>query len=592
VSLSRRAEVLTLLAILAVAAGLRLWGIGWGLPYPYHPDEGSILFHSLGFGTGDLNPHWFRWPSLLMYVMFGVYAGYYLVLKAVGTFSVPLDLVRAYLTDPTPFWVAGRLVSAAAGVATVWVTYTFAKRAFGRAAGLGAAAFLAVVFLHVRDSHYATPDVAATFLASVSLFFAISAAQSGRARDLALSALAAGLSASAKYPGVLAGVGTLAAFFILDRARKVSSWVLPACAVVLLLGFVIGTPYALASRAEFVRDVLRQFTMVSEVGVAQHASSFADGLREVFVKTLGRGVGLPILALAVAGVVACAGSCRRGAVILVSYVAAVLVFALLITVKRSTYLTPALPAIAALAGAGVDALFFRPSARRVRLRAAGCAVVLAVVAIAAVPSARYDAALASVDTRTAAKLWLEEHVPAGSRIAVEEFGPVLNPTTNELALLSEETSTAVESWQGPKARLAELRREVGSARAPQFEVYDIGAAEGPFGLPDSMKEPGLLVQRIEGAGIAYVVLSSKAQPERPMDGAENPRGATQSPFQTWLSGRARLVARFVEERPMPVIDRGQGRAFHNPVIEIYELPTGGRGGPAASEDAGRYAEGC
>lgn len=610
--MSRRTEMLLLFAILAAAAALRLWGIGWGLPYPYHPDEGSILFHSLGFGTGDLNPHWFRWPSLLMYVMFGVYAGYYVIMKAVGTFSVPLDLVRQYLVDPTPFWMMGRFMSAAAAVATVGVTYVFAKRAFGRSAGVLAAAFLAVGFLHVRDSHYATPDVATTFLSSVSLLLALSAVRSGRARDLVLSALVAGLAASAKYPGVLAGVGTLVAFFALDRARKVSPWMLPASAVALLLGFVVGTPYSVMSRAEFARDVLMQFTMVSEVGVAQQASSFTAGLGDVFVKTLGRGVGWPILVLALAGAVAGARSLRRkagrpdalddaspssgaagvGAAILVAYTVAVLLFAVLITVKRSTYLTPALPALAALAGAGANAVLFHPAAgRRVGIRALATALLIAVVAAAAVPSVRYDAALAAVDTRTRAKAWLEERVPPGTRIAVEEYGPVLNPTATQLALLSSGSTTAVLSWQGPKRRLAELRREVGSAREPQFEVYEIGQTDAPFGLPDAMAEPELLRERIDGAGIVYVVLTSKAQQDRPMDGAENPRGAVESPFQTWLSGRARLVAKFVPERPMPVIDRGPGRSFHSPVIEVYQLPTTDRSEPAVGEVAGSSVEG-
>jgi len=204
---------------------------------------------------------------------------------------------------------------------------------------------------------------------------------------------------------------------------------------------------------------------------------------------------------------------------------------------------------------------------------------------------RYDAALASVDTRTSAKAWLEERVPPGTRIAVEEYGPVLNPSATQLALLSSGSATAVESWQGPKRRLAELRREVGSARGPQFEVYEIGQTDTPFGLPDAVAEPELLGERIQGAGIVYVVLSSKAQADRPMNGAENPRGAVESPFQTWLSGRARLVATFVPERPMPVIDRGPGRSFHSPVIEIYQLPTADRGEPAVGEVVGGHAEG-
>src|SRR5262245_19916670 len=47
-----------LAALLALAALLRIWGIGWGLPhagryYPYHPDE-SVLLHAVCM----VNPLW------------------------------------------------------------------------------------------------------------------------------------------------------------------------------------------------------------------------------------------------------------------------------------------------------------------------------------------------------------------------------------------------------------------------------------------------------------------------------------------------------------------------------------------------------
>ena len=141
----RRAEPLVLLIILAGATFLRFRGIDWGLPYPYHPDEGSVLFHALGFGTGDLNPHWFRWPSLMMYGMFGVYGGYYVIGRLLGTFGAPLDLVRSYLSDLSPFWLMGRYVSAAAGVITVGVTHRLGRHSLGRSVGLVSALFLPVL---------------------------------------------------------------------------------------------------------------------------------------------------------------------------------------------------------------------------------------------------------------------------------------------------------------------------------------------------------------------------------------------------------------------------------------------------------------
>jgi len=72
-------------------------------------------------------------------------------------------------------------------------------------------------------------------------------------------------------------------------------------------------------------------------------------------------------------------------------------------------------------------------------------------------------------------------------------------------------------------------------------------------------------------GIEYVILTSKAQQYRPMEGAAPPAGETEWAFSEWLAENARLIEKFTAEREVPVIDRGVGRSFHNPVIEVYKV---------------------
>ena len=58
---------------------LRVWGIAFGLPFLYHADEPIIVNHALAFGAGDLNPHFFKIPPLVSYLLFACYGIYYLV---------------------------------------------------------------------------------------------------------------------------------------------------------------------------------------------------------------------------------------------------------------------------------------------------------------------------------------------------------------------------------------------------------------------------------------------------------------------------------------------------------------------------------
>lgn len=53
-----------LIAIVALAAGLRLWGLTWSLPWPLHPDEHNPVDQARAMVTTiDLTPEYFRNPA-------------------------------------------------------------------------------------------------------------------------------------------------------------------------------------------------------------------------------------------------------------------------------------------------------------------------------------------------------------------------------------------------------------------------------------------------------------------------------------------------------------------------------------------------
>jgi len=103
-----------------------------------------------------------------------------------------------YRRTPRLFLIA-RALSAAAGIATVSVTYRVGVSLFDRTTGLVAALFLAIAALHVRESHFALTDVSATCLLMASFLRIVRYWRSGFRRDALLAAVLAGLAASTKY---------------------------------------------------------------------------------------------------------------------------------------------------------------------------------------------------------------------------------------------------------------------------------------------------------------------------------------------------------------------------------------------------------
>ncbi len=67
---------LALTALCALAFGLRVVGLQYGLPAVYNPDEVSIMARALGFARGTLNPHNFLYPTFYFYVLFAWVGGY------------------------------------------------------------------------------------------------------------------------------------------------------------------------------------------------------------------------------------------------------------------------------------------------------------------------------------------------------------------------------------------------------------------------------------------------------------------------------------------------------------------------------------
>jgi Dolichyl-phosphate-mannose-protein mannosyltransferase len=133
-----------LFCILATSLFLNLWGINFGLPQRWHPDEIVGLAATMARNF-TLNPHEFRYGSLHFYQLLAV--------------IVPTYLVTDFLSLPeaaqkTVVYVAARALTATFGVGCVALTFLAAQQLFSRTAGLVAAAFLTFTMGFVNISHY------------------------------------------------------------------------------------------------------------------------------------------------------------------------------------------------------------------------------------------------------------------------------------------------------------------------------------------------------------------------------------------------------------------------------------------------------
>lgn len=425
----KRNTAIILAAIFALALGLRMWGIGFGLPYAYHVDEPTYVSAALNLGAGIIGrqPN----PTGFSNMLFGEYGAYYLVGRLTGTFTSSAAFEQAYRADPSVFLLLSRLTSVLFGAATVLVVYGLGARANRRRVGLLAALLLAVSFLHVRDSHYGVPDVTAPFFISLTTLFCLMADQKRGVKYVLLAAASAGFAVATKWSIWPVGIPVLIVAVAhsqreaKQRSTRKSRWLRDLLLIVLCLaaGFVVGGFQLLLQPTTYMSYALREARAGEAGGFGFWQIDTLPGWL-FYLKTLLYGLGIVLLALGILGFArrAALTIMRRdlASVLLISFP---LIYFLMMGATQhyfARYALPLVPFVALFAAEAVMALYDRLALRN-RSWAQGITALLVIGALALplIASIQHDALLAQPDTRTLAKEWIEANLPVGAKIAAD-----------------------------------------------------------------------------------------------------------------------------------------------------------------------------
>jgi 4-amino-4-deoxy-L-arabinose transferase-like glycosyltransferase len=353
-------------AIVAGAAALRIVGVRYGLPYAslLNPDEQNVVPRAWRMTHGGgLDPHFFDWPTLVMY--------------AIAPF-------QAWQAEPS--YLAGRFVIIAFALGGVAAAWWLGSSAYGTVAGAVAAAATAVASTHVAFSHAAVTDVPLATLVTVALALLVA----GRYE---LAGIAIGLAAAAKYPGALA----LVPLFVVAWRQW---WRLAFSLALTAFAFFAASPFVVL-HAGSTLSALRRVQAEHRRGWLGFEHDHWSGI--TFAGRLWDGLGPVLVIAAVALFVALIRRSRRADIVLGSFVVAYYVSLLPLHSHFSRYILPLVPALGALAG---------------RFRALA-PVTLLLLIVPLTWSIRDDARLTRTDTRIAAAQWIDAHVPKGSAIAAE-----------------------------------------------------------------------------------------------------------------------------------------------------------------------------
>lgn len=428
---------------LVAAALLRFWALSQGVPFSVQVDEPEVMIRAVRMmKTGDLNPRFFDYPTLYMYMEAIVAVARFLVGAMQGQWP---SLAQA----PTEaFYLWGRALTALIGTATVWVVFQIGLR-WSRPVALLAAVMFAVMPLHVRESHFVLTDVPVTFFVMLTLLMSLRAHERATMKAFALAGVAAGLAGATKYNGALAVILPLLACAMAPATRP-SRVVAMFWIVVATIGtFLLAAPYTLIDLPTF----LNQFARLS--AEYRTAAKFDDPVWLIYLKHLRNALQWPGSIIVAAGVTlgvfkVVAGPERAKWALITVFPLIYFRFISNQTLFFGRYLLPLLPFLSLLGAAAIAELvrqFRRTPVPPVVRNAAIVALTVVAIGPPAYTSIAFNSNAAKVWTTEQAYTWLMTQVPAGAKIALESRQILLPQETYDAMYLPQLRLRPVEYFR-------------------------------------------------------------------------------------------------------------------------------------------------
>ncbi|MFN8390863.1 MAG: glycosyltransferase family 39 protein [Bdellovibrionota bacterium] len=401
--------VMLVLALL-VSASLRFYGIGWGLPRAFHPDEfEEARFLRNMMRNDSINPNYTQQPPLILYLAWPISAA----LNFFGMFDGD-TLARNVL--------GGRIVNAIAAILSVFLVSALGKRLFSRFSGALAALILATSPLHVTNSRYMKQDSLLVMFVIGCALCVVKCVDTKKFRYLYLAGALAGLAAGSKYSGFACVAIVLSApwlnrekFSLIPNRELLVHAVLAS--FVMGATFLLSMPYVLMS-AENFRHLLSGMAFESKHAQIGHHGLAIDPWNQLWMFHLSRSLlpGVQTLPL-LAAIVAAGTMVRRGETRGMWAVALFLLFYLPAEWARSKpppqpdrYVLACIPFLALLAADFCS-----------RLRTVSDLGRMSVAALLVLFPLARSVALASevpYDTREQMTDWLSDNLPKGTKLLV------------------------------------------------------------------------------------------------------------------------------------------------------------------------------
>lgn len=410
-SWDKRKEYFILGCILLVAALIRIWGVNFGFPGLVHYDERWFVPNSFCALTGKLNRVHSIFGSFLPFLTGLVFGVCYFVLRIFRVVDSPAGFFEWYLKDPSTLYLIGRIIFVFLGVGLVALTYVIGRKLYSKRVGLSAALLTTFTFLLVQQSKFMKGDTSAALLILLSFYYAISLIKNYTLRYYILCGVSLGLAIGAKYYSfVFILVPLFLHFTCYPKIQSVKShlWLVY---LVLSTGltFLAVTPKAIIYPSQFLAQISGRNAFGAWI-----PTEGVPGSLFYIKEYLKGGMGLPFEVVAFLGCFYLLILRHPKDMSIFIFIFSFL-FLLNFLTNFDRFAVPMIPFLAIAASKLLCDFTERIKYKEVILWVVSGLIILP----SGIDSIKYNYLITQPDTRNIAKLWIEEHIPANSKVVNE-----------------------------------------------------------------------------------------------------------------------------------------------------------------------------
>ncbi len=405
----------------------RFVNIGWGLPYPFHPDERNmadalVSLHCSQF-TDCFNPHFFAYGQLPLYLGYLGIQLFHLITLQIGK---AIDFSEAV--------IALRIISAAASVATVFVGVKIVRLCHPeRSRGIShACEILASIFLIfspglIQFAHFGTTESLLIFFYTSLILVTLLALNSriSLKRFAIFSGILVGLSVGVKVSSTIFVVVPLIGYiYCYSKFKNVSTFIKSVMLFGVLSVFVamISSPYNFLSPQEFLNSLQYESAVALGTTSVFYTRQFFNSIPILFqfTKIFSYALGTVTTMLFIVGFIFLPKN-KSYNLLRLAFLVYFLPTAFLFT-KWTRFMAPVFPVMIVFAVLFIQRLV--ETGRDLSLRNV---MTYLLILLMIIPGIQYLSVYLREDTRFAASRWIYEHVPPNSVILGETANVVNLP---------------------------------------------------------------------------------------------------------------------------------------------------------------------